>query len=148
MGCMRRNIIAVKTRPGEVRFVAVASIERVEAFGNYVKIYFGNERVLHRATLSDMEELLDDRFIRIHRSHIVKRDQLRKLLSERERKQKEGIVKAQQKGLYHGRQPDLEAHDRIASFTEAGFSINKTAEAVGVSRSTVIRVRKKLKNLD
>lgn len=52
------------------------------------------------------------------------------------------------KGLYHGRQPDLEAHDRIASFTEAGFSINKTAEAVGVSRSTVIRVRKKLKNLD
>jgi len=52
MVSMRRNIIAVKTRPGEVRFFAVASIERVEAFGNYVKIYFGNERVLHRATLS------------------------------------------------------------------------------------------------
>ena len=67
---------------------------------------------------------------------------------ERERKQKEGIAKAQQKGLYHGRQPDLENHERIASFIEAGFSINKTAEAVGVSRSTVIRVRKKLKNLD
>ena len=66
---------------------------------------------------------------------------------ERERKQKEGIVKAQQKGLYHGRQPNLESHDRIASFTEAGFSINKTAEAVGVSRSTEIRVRKKLNNL-
>jgi len=29
MGSMIRNIIAVKTRPGEVRFVAVASIERV-----------------------------------------------------------------------------------------------------------------------
>lgn len=82
MARMKRNIIAVKTRPGEVRFVSVTSIERVEAFGNYVKLYFGNERVLHRATLSDMEELLDDRFIRIHRSHIVKRDQLRKLLSE------------------------------------------------------------------
>jgi|TARA_R110002020_G_scaffold450212_1_gene663755 DNA-binding LytR/AlgR family response regulator len=82
---MRRNIIAVKTRRGEVRFVAVATIERVEAFGNYVKLYFGNERVLHRATLSDMEELLDDRFIR---SHIVKRDQLRKLLSELSRYQK------------------------------------------------------------
>ena len=82
MASMKRNIIAVKTRPGEIRFVAVASIERVEAFGNYVKLYFGSERVLHRATLSDMEELLDDRFIRIHRSHIVKRDQLRKLLSE------------------------------------------------------------------
>ena len=64
---------------------------------------------------------------------------------ERERKQKEGIQKAQKEGLYHGRQPDLASHDRIASFTEAGFSINKTAEAVGVSRSTVIRVRKKLK---
>lgn len=82
MASMRRNIIAVKTRPGEVRFVAVSSIERVEAFGNYVKLHFDNERVLHRATLSDMEELLDDRFIRIHRSHIVKRDRLRKLLSE------------------------------------------------------------------
>lgn len=82
MANMSRNIIAVKTRPGEVRFVAIASIERIEAFGNYVKIYFGSERVLHRATLSDMEELLDDRFIRIHRSHIVRRDCLRKLLSE------------------------------------------------------------------
>jgi len=82
MGCIRRNIITVKTRPGEVRFVAIATIERIEAFGNYVKIYFGSERVLHRATLSDMEELLDDRFIRIHRSHIVRRDCLRKLLSE------------------------------------------------------------------
>jgi hypothetical protein len=38
MGSIRRSIIAVKTRPGEVCFVAVASIERVEAFGNYVKI--------------------------------------------------------------------------------------------------------------
>ncbi len=37
---------------------------------------------MHRATLSDMEDILDDRFIRIHRSHIVKRDQLRNLLSE------------------------------------------------------------------
>ncbi|WP_290654107.1 LytTR family DNA-binding domain-containing protein [Idiomarina sp.] len=82
MAKMGRNIIAVKTRPGEVRFVAIATIERIEAFGNYVKIYFGSERVLHRATLSDMEVMLDDRFIRIHRSHIVRRDQLKKLLSE------------------------------------------------------------------
>lgn len=92
MGCMRRNIIAVKTRPGEVRFIAVASIERVEAFGNYVKIYSGNERVLHRATLSDIEEILDDRFIRIHRSHIVKREHLRKLLSELGRYQEVELV--------------------------------------------------------
>ena len=38
MASMKRNIIAVKTRPYEIRFVAVASIERVEAFGNYVKL--------------------------------------------------------------------------------------------------------------
>lgn len=82
MAKIGKNIIAVKARPGEVRFVAIASIERVEAFGNYVKLYFDNERILHRATLSEMDDLLDDRFIRIHRSHIVKRDQLRKLLSE------------------------------------------------------------------
>jgi len=78
----KRNIIAVKTKPGEVRFVAVVCIDRIEAFGNYVKLYVGNERFLHRATLSEMEKLLDDRFIRIHRSHIVKRDRLRKMLSE------------------------------------------------------------------
>ncbi|NWO06749.1 MAG: LytTR family transcriptional regulator [Alteromonadaceae bacterium] len=46
MARMKRNIIAVKTRTGEVRFVSVTSIERVEAFGDYVKLYFGNERVL------------------------------------------------------------------------------------------------------
>lgn len=61
-----------------------------------------------------------------------------------ERKQKEGIQQAQKEGLYHGRQPDLASLDRISSFTEAGFSINKTAKAVGISRSAVIRVRKKL----
>ena len=70
MGSIRRNIIAVKTRPGEVRFVAVASIERVEVFGNYVKICFGSS-VCSSATLSDMEEILDGRFTRIHRSHIL-----------------------------------------------------------------------------
>lgn len=60
---------------------------------------------------------------------------------------KEYRERKQKKCLYHGRQPGLENHERIASFTKAGFSINKTAEAVGVSRSTVIRVRKKLQNV-
>ena len=63
---------------------------------------------------------------------------------ERERKQKEGILKAKKKGLYQGRQPNLDNHNRIKVFTKAGFSINDTAKAVGVSRSTVIRIRKKV----
>lgn len=36
--------------------------------------------------------------------------------------------------------------EKITEMTLIDFSINKTAEAVGVSRSTVIRVRKNLKN--
>ena len=57
-------------------------IQRLNEIMNYAVIKNLITGVLHRATLSDMEELLEDRFIRIHRSHIVKRDQLRKLLSE------------------------------------------------------------------
>jgi DNA invertase Pin-like site-specific DNA recombinase len=67
---------------------------------------------------------------------------------ERERKQKQGIIKAQQAGLYNGRQPDLESHKKIAHFTKLKLSINETAEATGVSRSTVIRVRRKLNSLN
>ncbi|MBO9492209.1 recombinase family protein [Endozoicomonas sp. G2_1] len=63
---------------------------------------------------------------------------------ERERKQKEGIQKAKKAGQYKGRQPDTEKHQRIASFLNAKFSLNETAAAVGVSKSTVIRVKKRL----
>lgn len=67
---------------------------------------------------------------------------------ERERKQKEGIEKAQRLGKYKGRQPNSNNHARIKKLTEAGFSIKDTYQTVGVSRSTVVRVRKELKLAD
>lgn len=61
---------------------------------------------------------------------------------ERERKQREGIQKAREQGKYRGKKPDQAMHDRILKLTSNGLSINDIAQALDVSRSTVIRVRK------
>lgn len=52
----------------------------LEAEGNYLKIVTESARYLHRSTLSAFEESLDpDKFIRIHRSVIVKKDSVKEI---------------------------------------------------------------------
>jgi len=52
--------------------VAVDEIERLEAQDDYVMAYAGSRRHLVHLTLSDFEQRLDpQRFVRIHRCHIV-----------------------------------------------------------------------------
>ncbi len=63
---------------------------------------------------------------------------------ERERKQKEGITKAKQKNKYQGRPANSKNHENIERLSDKGFSINEISEIVDVSRSTVIRVRRRL----
>ncbi|HWB27564.1 MAG TPA: response regulator transcription factor [Chitinophagaceae bacterium] len=47
-------------------------ITYIEASGNYIVIYCGNERVMTKQTLSQFEDILPEgRFIRIHKSYIV-----------------------------------------------------------------------------
>jgi two-component system LytT family response regulator len=54
------------------RFIHVDHIQWVEADGNYLRVYIGDQSHLIRETLGNLEKKLDgDRFIRINRSTIV-----------------------------------------------------------------------------
>jgi two-component system LytT family response regulator len=65
----------VVRKGGRVVFLKCAEIERLEASGNYVSVYFRGEEYLLRDTLARLEEQLDpSSFLRIHRSTIVNLD--------------------------------------------------------------------------
>jgi two-component system LytT family response regulator len=67
---------------GRVYFVDVSSIEWVEASGNYVALHVadGKTHLVHE-TMAAMEVRLDSRrFVRIHRSTIVRLDRIKELL--------------------------------------------------------------------
>lgn len=50
----------------------LSDITYVEAYGNYIYIYCGRERIMSRQTLTLFEEQLPgDNFVRIHKSYIV-----------------------------------------------------------------------------
>jgi two-component system LytT family response regulator len=63
-------------REGDARVrVPVDMIERLEADGDYVRLHIGQRVRLMRARLGDLAERLDPaRFVRIHRSEIVRHD--------------------------------------------------------------------------
>jgi hypothetical protein len=63
--------------------VPVDEIERVSAAGNYVEIGWGPRTLLHRATLSAVEAELGVAFARVHRSHLVRRDAIRRIETDR-----------------------------------------------------------------
>ncbi|MFZ3006061.1 MAG: LytTR family DNA-binding domain-containing protein [Phenylobacterium sp.] len=63
----------LEVRDGARRvFLPVGNIRWVEAAGNYVELHTGEEAVLHRASLAQMERRLAG-FVRIHRSRLVSR---------------------------------------------------------------------------
>lgn len=65
---------------GRIVFVRTEEIDWVEAAGNYVAIHVGPRNHLLRETMSHMESRLDpERFMRIHRSHIVALDRIDEL---------------------------------------------------------------------
>lgn len=58
-----------------MRLVAVAEIDYIVAHGNYVALHMGSKSLLLRETLVGIEAKLDPRrFLRIHRSRIVRLD--------------------------------------------------------------------------
>jgi DNA-binding LytR/AlgR family response regulator len=60
--------------------IQISRIECVSAAGNYVEIIERGQRYLMRATLKQMEALLPaEEFIRIHRSHFVRRDEIERI---------------------------------------------------------------------
>ncbi len=74
--------IAVEMR-GQVRVVPVATIEYIAASGPYAEIHVGERTYIIRERMQTLEERLDPAdFFRIHRSVIVKLDQIETLLRE------------------------------------------------------------------
>lgn len=63
--------------------IQIGRIECVSAAGNYVEIVERGQRYLMRATLKQVEDLLPTTdFIRIHRCHLVRRDEIERIKSQ------------------------------------------------------------------
>lgn len=72
--------IAVHLR-GRMRVVPVREIDYITASGAYAELHVGADRYLIRESLQSLEEQLDpDQFFRIHRSEIVRLDEVEMLL--------------------------------------------------------------------
>lgn len=57
--------------------VALSAIQWIEAQGDYMLVRAGSERYMINSTMKQLEEKLPpDQFVRIHRSHIVRIDQI------------------------------------------------------------------------
>ena len=64
-------------RRGEVVRVDLDRLDRVEAEGAYVRLHLGETSYLHREPIGEIERRLDGaRFVRVHRSHIVRPDRV------------------------------------------------------------------------
>jgi len=73
------KLINVKDR-GQIFRVDVGTIERIEAAGDYMCIFTGDNSLILRETMKDLEKRLDPRtFQRVHRSKIVNLDQVRQV---------------------------------------------------------------------
>jgi len=71
--------LVVKTA-GRVFFLDIADIDCIEAEGNYVRVHNGPKSYLLRETISGMASQLDPKkFLRIHRSAIVRLDRIKEL---------------------------------------------------------------------
>jgi two-component system LytT family response regulator len=73
------SAIAVRTR-GRLGYVDLASIEWIEAQGNYLALHVGGQSHLVRETLQGFARRLDrDRYVRVHRRAIVAIDLIRQI---------------------------------------------------------------------
>lgn len=73
------KLINIKDR-GQIFRVDVDTIERIDAAGDYMCIYTGDNSLILRETMKDLERRLDPRkFQRVHRSTIVNLDQVRQV---------------------------------------------------------------------
>jgi hypothetical protein len=71
------------SKGGDQCLIQINRIECVSAAGNYVEIVERGHRYLLRATLKQVEDLLPATdFIRIHRCHLVRRDEIERIKSQ------------------------------------------------------------------
>lgn len=82
-GSVRRERIAVESR-GQIRWIAPDEIDYVTASGPYAELHVGEETHLIRERMQNLEARLDERrFVRIHRSAIVRIDRIQSLRRQR-----------------------------------------------------------------
>ncbi len=62
-----------------VVFVRVDDIDWIEAADYYVEIHTADRSYLMRETMHRLEAMLDDRFVRIHRSRLINRERVREV---------------------------------------------------------------------
>lgn len=62
---------------------------------------------------------------------------------KRRERQRQGIEKAKERGVYAGRPEDKALHERVIELLDSGFSYRKTANIAQCSTSTVQRIRQK-----
>ncbi|MEE4349541.1 MAG: LytTR family DNA-binding domain-containing protein [Pacificimonas sp.] len=68
---------------GDMIRMAADEVERIEAERDYMRLHVGDRSYLLHATMASLEEKLDPAaFVRIHRSHIFRRDCIRKLVHD------------------------------------------------------------------
>jgi two-component system LytT family response regulator len=77
-----RPLTRLFVRDGErIVPVRVLDISRIEADGDYSALHVGRRRHLVNVPVAELEALLDpERFVRVHRAHIVNWDQVRALI--------------------------------------------------------------------
>lgn len=64
-------------RRGEAIRIELGKLDRVSAEGEYVRLFLGEREYLHRGSVTALMAMLDpDRFLRVHRSHVVRIDQI------------------------------------------------------------------------
>jgi two-component system LytT family response regulator len=77
-----REILAVRSI-GSVQFINVNDIIWIKGSANYVELHCQDKMLLHRETLSNLENQLDRRkFARVHRSAMVNLEKIESLNSE------------------------------------------------------------------
>jgi two-component system LytT family response regulator len=65
---------------GKILILRVEDMDWVEAAANYVRVHIGGKQYLVRETMTNLETRLDpDKFLRIHRSIIVRKDRIKEL---------------------------------------------------------------------
>ena len=65
---------------GRILILRVDDVDWIEAAANYVRVHIGPKQYLVRETMTHLETRLDpDKFLRIHRSIIVRKDRIKEL---------------------------------------------------------------------
>src|SRR5688572_1610319 len=65
---------------GKILIIRVTDVDWIEAAANYVRVHIGPKQFLVRETMTNLETRLDpDKFLRIHRSIIVRKDRIKEL---------------------------------------------------------------------